>query len=62
MNAIELLKQDHDKVKRLFQSFESSHEETQHRRLFEEIQTELQTHSHIEETVFILPWRAKTAS
>lgn len=52
MNAIDLLKQDHDKVKQLFQRFESSDDESLHRRLFEEIKTELQTHSHIEEAVF----------
>jgi hemerythrin superfamily protein len=52
MNAIDVLKQDHDKVKQLFQRFESSDDESLHRRLFEEIKTELQIHSHIEEAVF----------
>lgn len=51
MNAIELLKQDHDKVDRLFQKVKGS-EESEHKELFEKIKEELEVHTHIEETVF----------
>ena len=51
MNAIELLKTDHDKVDRLFQKVKAT-EEGSHRELFEQIKEELEIHTHIEETIF----------
>jgi iron-sulfur cluster repair protein YtfE (RIC family) len=51
MNAIELLKQDHDKVDKLFQKVEAT-EESEHAELFEQIKAELEVHTHIEETIF----------
>jgi len=51
MNAIELLKSDHDKVDRLFQKVEAT-EEGEHKALFEQIREELEIHTHIEETIF----------
>lgn len=51
MNAIELLKQDHDKVDRLFQKVKAT-EEDKHKELFEQIKQELEVHTHIEETIF----------
>ncbi len=51
MNAIELLKQDHDKVDRLFQKVKATEEE-KHKELFEQIKEELEVHTHIEETIF----------
>lgn len=51
MNAIELLKQDHDKVDRLFQKVKAT-EEDRHQELFEQIKQELDVHTHIEETIF----------
>jgi iron-sulfur cluster repair protein YtfE (RIC family) len=51
MNALELLKQDHDKVDKLFQKVEAT-EESEHAALFEQIRTELEVHTHIEETIF----------
>ena len=51
MNAIELLKEDHDKVDRLFQKVKAT-EEGEHKELFEKIKEELETHTHIEETIF----------
>ena len=51
MNAIELLKQDHDKVDRLFQKVKAT-EEDRHQELFEQIKQELEIHTHIEETIF----------
>lgn len=51
MNAIELLKSDHDKVSRLFQKVKAT-EESEHKALFEKIREELEIHTHIEETIF----------
>jgi hemerythrin superfamily protein len=51
MNALELLKQDHQKVSDLFAKVEATDSEKQHEQLFEQIKTELETHTHIEETV-----------
>ena len=51
MNALELLKQDHRKVSELFDKVEATESEKEHERLFEQIRTELETHTHIEETV-----------
>jgi len=51
MNAIELLKEDHDRVDKLFQKVEAT-EEGEHMQLFEQIFEELEIHTHIEETIF----------
>jgi hemerythrin superfamily protein len=52
MKALELLKNDHETVRQLFRQFESVKDEAEHRRLVESIKTELQTHAHIEESIF----------
>lgn len=52
MDALELLKTDHKKVKELFKKAEGSKNEKQQKQLFEQIKAELETHTHIEETVF----------
>lgn len=51
MNAIELLKEDHKKVDRLFQQVKAD-EDADHRDTFEQIKAELEVHTHIEETIF----------
>ncbi len=51
MNAIELLKADHNKVSRLFQKVKAT-EAGEHKPLFEQIKEELEVHTHIEETIF----------
>ncbi|HEX6127050.1 MAG TPA: hemerythrin domain-containing protein [Pyrinomonadaceae bacterium] len=51
MNAIELLKEDHDKVDKLFQKVKAN-EDADHRDTFEKIKAELEVHTHIEETIF----------
>ena len=51
MNALEILKEDHKKVSDLFAKVEATESEKQHQDLFERIKTELETHTHIEETV-----------
>ena len=52
MNALELLKQDHHMVKELFEQAESTQDEKQKRKLFDEIHAELETHASIEESIF----------
>jgi hemerythrin superfamily protein len=52
MDALELLKTDHKMVKELFKKAEGNKNEKQQKQLFEQIKTELETHTHIEETVF----------
>jgi len=52
MNAIELLKDDHDKVSRLFQKVKATEEGEEHKELFKKIKAELDVHTHIEEKIF----------
>lgn len=51
MNAIELLKADHDEVEQLFKQVESS-DESKHEAIFQKIKAGLDLHAHIEETIF----------
>ena len=51
MNAIELLKEDHKKVDKLFQKVKAD-EDADHKDTFEQIKAELEVHTHIEETIF----------
>ena len=51
MNAIELLKDDHDKVSSLFEKVKAD-EDGDHKDTFEQIRAELEVHTHIEETIF----------
>ena len=51
MNAIELLKSDHDVVADLFEKVKAT-DESEHLPLFEKIKSELDVHAHIEETIF----------
>jgi iron-sulfur cluster repair protein YtfE (RIC family) len=56
MDAIALLKEDHEKVAELFDEFEeveeSEGDKDEKVRLFEQIKEELETHTRIEETIF----------
>lgn len=52
MDALELLRRDHQKVKRLFQQAQTASDSAQRKQIFDQIDTELEMHSHIEETVF----------
>ena len=56
MDALELLKQDHRKVADLFKQVEATEDEKKHQQLFEQIKTELETHTHIEETILYPAW------
>jgi hemerythrin superfamily protein len=51
MNAIELLSADHKKVKGLFEKAEGL-EGGKQKAVFDQIKNELETHTHIEETIF----------
>lgn len=51
MNAIDLLKEDHDRVDKLFQKVKAT-EEGEHQELFDKIKEELDIHAHIEEVIF----------
>jgi hemerythrin superfamily protein len=51
VDALELLKLDHAKVKKLFDQAESAAEQEQ-KSIFTQIKTELETHASIEESVF----------
>ena len=52
MDALELLKQDHAKVKELLDKAESAEQGKERTAIFEKIKTELETHARIEESVF----------
>jgi len=52
MDALELLKQDHQKVKELFEQAKAMEEGKQQKQIFRQIKKELETHARIEETVF----------
>ena len=53
MNALELLKTDHQTVNELLKKAEGTKNEKQQRQLFDQIKAELETHAHIEETIFL---------
>src|SRR5688500_20280383 len=52
MDALELLKEDHQKVKELFEEAEGTEDQKEKTKIFAEIQSELETHARIEESVF----------
>jgi len=52
MNALEILKQDHQKVKQLFQEATHASDQRKRKDVLDKIDTELEIHAHIEETVF----------
>jgi hemerythrin superfamily protein len=51
MDALELLKQDHARVKKLFDKTETADEREQ-RHIFTQIKTELEIHAEVEENIF----------
>jgi len=52
MNALKVLEQDHQNVKGLFQEMGRASDQNRRKELFDRIDTELEIHAHIEETVF----------
>ncbi len=61
-DVLTLLKQDHDKVKKLFKEVNdlSDGAHATRRKLFEEIDEELSLHAKLEETIFYPKFKAKT--
>ena len=51
-DALELLKQDHERVKELFEQAEAAEDDKEKRKIFKQIKKELETHTRIEETIF----------
>jgi hemerythrin superfamily protein len=51
MNALELLKADHQKVQALFDQVKATENEKQHKQLYKKIQAELEAHAYAEERV-----------
>lgn len=52
MNALELLKLDHQTVKELFEQAEQIEDGKEQKKVFRQIKKELDTHARIEETIF----------
>ena len=52
MNALDLLTDDHQKVKRLFEQAQQIQDNQQKKEMFDKIDMELAIHADIEETVF----------
>jgi len=52
MDALQILEQDHRKVKILFREVKDANDSSKKKELFDKIDGELETHTHIEETVF----------
>ena len=52
MDALKLLKQDHQKVKELFEQCQAAKDKKRQKQIFKEIKTELETHTPLEETIF----------
>ena len=52
MNALELLKQDHERVTQLFEVMRGMNDYASKERLFRQIKDELEVHTYLEETVF----------
>ena len=52
MDALELLKQDHAKVKELLEHAEDAEQGKERNAIFDKIKNELETHARIEESVF----------
>ena len=62
MDAVKLLKDDHEKVKGLFRQFEKARGEAKKKQLADEIMMELEVHSKIEEEIFYPAVREKGGS
>lgn len=52
MNAIELLKEDHNELRGYFSTYKGSDSDSEKQKLFDKIKAKLDAHTHIEETIF----------
>jgi hemerythrin-like domain-containing protein len=57
-NPIEMLKEDHSNVKKLFERFEKSHSESERKKIAFQALSELKTHASLEEEIFYPAARA----
>ena len=62
VDAVKLLKDDHEKVKGLFRQFEKARSDDKKKQLADEIMHELEVHSQIEEEIFYPAVREKGGS
>jgi hemerythrin superfamily protein len=54
---MEMLKADHQKVRELFQNYESAQDQKAKSKIAQQVFVELETHAQLEETVFYPPFR-----
>lgn len=52
MNAIELLKTEHNEMRGIFGKYKASDSDSEKHKLFKQIKEHLDAHTHIEETIF----------
>ncbi len=52
MNALDLLRSDHDQIDEMIDRFEASEERAEKRQIFERLRSEIDSHTHVEEAVF----------
>ena len=52
MNALELLKQDHQNVKKFFEQGQQTEDKRQQKQIFKEIKSEPETYARLEESIF----------
>ena len=62
MNALELLEQDHRKVRDLFEQGQQTEDKKEQKQIFKEIKSELEMHARVEETIFYPAMQATSAS
>ncbi len=52
MNALDLLRSDHDQIDEMIDRFEASEERAEKRQIFTRLRSDIETHTHVEEVVF----------
>ncbi len=52
MNAIKLLKNDHNEFRSMFSSFKGTNSDAEKHKIFKQFKEKLDVHTHIEETIF----------
>ena len=62
INAVDLLIEDHEKVRKLFKDFEKAKDGHEQRRIAEEVFLELELHTKVEEEFFYPALRRKAAT
>jgi len=60
MNALDLLKSDHDRIDGLIDRFEDATSPEVQREVFERLRDEIELHAHVVETVFYPHFQSKS--